>query len=266
MESGKALSARFVVVAFFAIALLGETSPSCPPSSCGNIQNISYPFRLQDDPKNCGESMYNLFCEDNVTVLRINSGRYYVKSINYNNNTIRVVDPGFDHNNCSSVPLYSLSSDSIIFGSPYSVYSYDIHYRTVWISRAITFLNCASPVNSSLYVETAPCINISRSGSTTLSQLKTYSYVAGGRPWLPELKITETQLLTVTYTMLWCMALSFRYRALAIISIGKLFVFFSDAKHREFGALAVGKLMFGPHVLFGFGSGKGEGICQCIAL
>ncbi|KAM2264036.1 rust resistance kinase Lr10-like [Malus sylvestris] len=184
MESGRALSARFVVMAFLAIGLLGETSnakaSSCPPSSCGNIQNISYPFRLNDDPKNCGHSKLNLYCEDNVTVLRLNSGRYYVKSINYNNNTIRVVDPGFDRKNCSSVPLYSLSSDSIIFGSPYRVYSYDIHYGIVWISRAITFLNCASPVNSSLYVETAPCINFSRSGSITLSQLTTYSYVAVG--------------------------------------------------------------------------------------
>ncbi|KAM2156346.1 hypothetical protein ACFX1R_042045 [Malus domestica] len=264
MEIGKALSARFVVVAFFAIALLGETSPSCPPSSCGNIQNISYPFRLQDDPKNCGESMYNLFCEDNLTVLRFNSGRYYVKSINYNNNTIRVVDPGFDHNNCSSVPLYSLSSDSIIFGSPYSVYSYDIHYRIVWISRAITFLNCASPVNSSLYVETAPCINISRSGSTTLSQLKPYSYVAVGPMiasdleegcsigWTAMASWTEKHRNATSYcyihnALVYGFELQYSlgspidpsgftgYRALAIISIGKLFVFFIDAKHREFG-------------------------------
>ncbi|RVW87486.1 Rust resistance kinase Lr10 [Vitis vinifera] len=29
-------------------------------SSCGNIHNISYPFRLKDDPRSCGESEYEL--------------------------------------------------------------------------------------------------------------------------------------------------------------------------------------------------------------
>ncbi|KAF5442047.1 hypothetical protein F2P56_036929 [Juglans regia] len=27
----------------------------CAPSSCGNIPNISYPFRLKGDPPNCGD-------------------------------------------------------------------------------------------------------------------------------------------------------------------------------------------------------------------
>ncbi|KAM1124759.1 hypothetical protein ACFX2I_040111 [Malus domestica] len=239
MESGKALSARFVVVAFFTNALLGETSPSCPPSSCGNIQNISYPFRLQDDPKNCGESMYNLFCEDNVTVLRFNSGRYHVKSINYNNNTIRVVDPGFDHNNCSSVPLYSLSSDSIIFGSPYSVYSYDIHYRMVWISRAITFLNCASPVNSSLYVAVGPMIASDLEEGCSIGWTAMASWTENHR--------NATSYCYIHNALVYGFELQYSLgspidpsgftgsRALAIISIGKLFVFFIDAKHREFG-------------------------------
>ena len=29
----------------------------CPPSSCGKITNIRYPFRLQGDPKKCGKVM-----------------------------------------------------------------------------------------------------------------------------------------------------------------------------------------------------------------
>ncbi|XP_060675591.1 rust resistance kinase Lr10-like isoform X3 [Ziziphus jujuba] len=38
----------------------------CPPSSCGNIANISYPFRLITDPPNCGD----------ISLIRIQSGNH----------------------------------------------------------------------------------------------------------------------------------------------------------------------------------------------
>ena len=34
-------------------------------SSCGDLQNISYPFRLQDDPVGCGDPDYQLSCMNN---------------------------------------------------------------------------------------------------------------------------------------------------------------------------------------------------------
>ncbi|XLR60463.1 hypothetical protein HN51_003738 [Arachis hypogaea] len=33
---------------------------------CGKLSNISHPFRLKGDPKNCGIGMYELECEKNV--------------------------------------------------------------------------------------------------------------------------------------------------------------------------------------------------------
>jgi hypothetical protein len=33
----------------------------CPPSSCGNIDNISYPFRLKADPPICSDQRCNVF-------------------------------------------------------------------------------------------------------------------------------------------------------------------------------------------------------------
>ena len=86
-----------------------EKQHSCPPSSCGKISNISYPFRLKDDPKHCGDSRYELSCENNEATLYLYSGKYYVQSINYNNFTIRVADPGVMESNCASLPRYSLS-------------------------------------------------------------------------------------------------------------------------------------------------------------
>ncbi|KAK7860189.1 hypothetical protein CFP56_042153 [Quercus suber] len=67
---------------------------TCSASSCGNIHNISFPFRLKTDPENCGDFSFELSCENNRTVLYISSGKYYVQEISYNNYTIRIVDLG----------------------------------------------------------------------------------------------------------------------------------------------------------------------------
>jgi hypothetical protein len=104
-----------------------EDNQHCPPSSCGNIHNISYPFRLKSDPQTCGDLRYNLSCENNHTVLYLFEGKYYVQVINYNNYTIRIVDSGIQKQNYYSTPAYSLnqynfsfSTDSLV--SAYSTY------------------------------------------------------------------------------------------------------------------------------------------------
>ncbi|XP_050387205.1 LEAF RUST 10 DISEASE-RESISTANCE LOCUS RECEPTOR-LIKE PROTEIN KINASE-like 1.2 [Argentina anserina] len=131
----------------------------CQPSSCGDIPNISYPFRLLDDPPECGDIRYNLSCENNLTVLHLYPARYFVLAINYENATIRVVDANVHKGNCSSLPPYSLSSYN---------FSHHVDPHANWRNAycpeetiAIMFLTCeARPDNtSSLYVDTAPCIN-----------------------------------------------------------------------------------------------------------
>ncbi|RHN77751.1 putative wall-associated receptor kinase, galacturonan-binding domain-containing protein [Medicago truncatula] len=87
-----------------------EQEHSCPPSSCGKISNITYPFRLKNDPIHCGNRSYELSCENNVTTINLYSAKYNVKSINYNNFTIRLVDPGIQQDNCSSFPRNYLST------------------------------------------------------------------------------------------------------------------------------------------------------------
>ena len=85
------------LTALIALALVHETLSAndqyyCPPSSCGNIPNISFPFRLKSDPESCGDPRYELSCENNRTVLHLFAGNYHVQKINYNNYTIRVAD------------------------------------------------------------------------------------------------------------------------------------------------------------------------------
>ena len=145
------------------------TTSACPPSSCGKISNIRYPFRLKADPKHCGDSRYELSCENNVATLYLYSGKYHVQSINYNNFTIRVADPGVIESNCSSLPLYWLSRSNFCdtynnnenCTDPYHASSGDrINREGEVIFEHIFYLNCTQPItNNSKYVKTTPCIN-----------------------------------------------------------------------------------------------------------
>ncbi|KAI5394264.1 hypothetical protein KIW84_061090, partial [Lathyrus oleraceus] len=84
-------------------------------SSCGKITNIRYPFRLKQDPEHCGNNRYELDCVNNVTRLSLYDGYYLVESINYNNYTIRVVDPNIHPTDCSSLPRFFLSQNNFTY-------------------------------------------------------------------------------------------------------------------------------------------------------
>ncbi|KAM2647439.1 hypothetical protein TB1_000693 [Malus domestica] len=170
------------VLAFHVLCFCSETcnakddSKSSCTSSCGLIHNITYPFRLNDDPKKCGDRRYTLSCENNITVLdlpyytvdlHLDYGKYYVQAINYKNKTIRLLDPGLDNNNCSSLPQNWPPS---YFPGPYGWYN----GTDSPLSTPVYYLRCRNQVNSSLYVDTAPCLNNS---ATSLIQPKSYSYV-----------------------------------------------------------------------------------------
>ncbi|CAN6568117.1 unnamed protein product [Malus baccata var. baccata] len=171
------------VLAFLVLCFCSETcnakddSKSSCTSSCGLIRNITYPFRLKYDPKRCGDRRYTLSCENNnITVLDLHYhsqyygkyyGKYYVQAINYKNKTIRLLDPGLDNNNCSSLP----QNWPYDFPRPYGWY-YD--GAGSLFSTSVYYLRCRNQVNSSLYVDTAPCLNNS---ATSLIQPKSYSYV-----------------------------------------------------------------------------------------
>uniref|UniRef100_A0A2C9VZG0 Protein kinase domain-containing protein n=2 Tax=Manihot esculenta TaxID=3983 RepID=A0A2C9VZG0_MANES len=139
----------------------GRDSSHCA-ASCGNNHNISYPFRLQTDPKNCGHHRYELSCQNNLTVLNLNGGRYYVQSIDYDNFTIRLVDAGVHPDNCSSIPRFPFIYD---LSKSYSTYIYrwseSEEYKRADLSQQIMFIKCQNPVKSPPYVETAPCLNSS---------------------------------------------------------------------------------------------------------
>ncbi|XP_065868110.1 rust resistance kinase Lr10-like [Euphorbia lathyris] len=141
-----------------------QTSYTCPPSSCGDLHNITFPFRLKTDPQNCGfpSSAFELSCENNQTVLSLYAGKYLVQAINYTDFTIRVVDASVNQNSCSSIPQYSLTGANFTSYDPY------VWFTPYWNfdskpAKLIVFMKCDNPVNSVKYVETAPCVNRSYS-------------------------------------------------------------------------------------------------------
>ncbi|XP_077228673.1 rust resistance kinase Lr10-like [Tasmannia lanceolata] len=128
-------------------------------SSCGTLQNITYPFHLTTDPKDCGaddpnlddQPYYQLACDDNRTVLNFRSGKYYVEKISYEKQVIRLVDSDLQKGNCSSLPPYSsgLYPD---FRMDYGEYHLDHSAYTI-----IVFMKCSVPINNSEYKATTPC-------------------------------------------------------------------------------------------------------------
>jgi hypothetical protein len=168
MARGMGLAALIVVLVLVHQTCNTTAKDHCPPSSCGSIRNISYPFRLTSDPENCGNQRYNLSCENNQTlVLYFYHARYYVRQINYTGYTIRVVDPGIGLNAndqyYSFIPRYLLDFKNFSSGDPYQLtYNYD---------SGVYFVKCEKPVNSRYHLNISACIE-----DGVYSKSKRYTY------------------------------------------------------------------------------------------
>ena len=145
---------------------------TCPPSSCGKISNIKYPFRLKNDPATCGDPRYELSCEKNITTLKLLSGKYYVKSINYNNYTIRLVDPGIKEGDCSSIPRNFLTSSNFTSSynytyheDPYQAFQDRIPGGTLPLFQHKVYMNCSNPIRDDpAYTDADSCIKSNSHG------------------------------------------------------------------------------------------------------
>jgi len=142
-----------------------EHATNCLPSSCGKIANISRPFRLKGDPIYCGDNRYELDCENNVTVLYLYGGKYHVQAINYNNFTVRVVDPGVEEQSFS-LPRYFLSqsnfTDNYRAVDPYRATQTQlskVSFNEKSLLKHIIFMNCSHRVSENYkYVNTTPWV------------------------------------------------------------------------------------------------------------
>ena len=131
-------------------------------SSCGNIRNISHPFRLKGAPGEygCGDCCLELACENNRTTLLADSGKYYVEEIDYVNQTIRLIDTSLDRTTCPIPRPFDIIKRCFEF--------YDDYYID-GSSHFMYFMNCPLPaVNLPLYdyVDVTRCVGNSSSAQT----------------------------------------------------------------------------------------------------
>jgi len=122
---------------------------SCPSSSCGEIRDIKYPFRLKGDPGGCGLPSYEFDCVNNRTLLTLFSGKYYVKEIDYNRYKIRMSDAGVVEDTSCTFPRNFLSTRN------FSVYDNDpLTIGYCYFPAKVRFLNCSNRVSDDpRYVE-----------------------------------------------------------------------------------------------------------------
>ena len=151
MEAVGLITLQVLLHSFFLsiCVVVGKDGQICSPSSCGDVRNISYPFRLKGDPPSCGFPEYELICENNRTMINLLGGEYYVAEIDYHNYTIRVVDhPGIvKKQNCwISSPLHSIAA--FYTPSPYDEFPY---------SSTIILMKCEESVSQNHYIPIVLC-------------------------------------------------------------------------------------------------------------
>lgn len=125
----------------------------CPPSSCGDLHNISYPFRLQGDSRDCVAAprpWYNLSCSNTgKATIQINTRTYYVSSINYTDLSFLVTDATMqdDDTSCplppSDHPPYS--TDDLLDRTTTDSYGF-LDLATSSDSAWACFVNCSRPI------------------------------------------------------------------------------------------------------------------------
>lgn len=154
-----------------------KNNSQCNPSSCGDIRNISYPFRLKEDPIHCGDSNYELVCDNNRTIVTLFSQKYYVQEIYYEKYLMRVVDPGLDKANCSSFPINTLEYDELQLPD-YPQDGYDL-FRIFGANIPVLFISCTAPARSPFFLDIrAFCRN--HMSSNFSSPMNDYSYLLIG--------------------------------------------------------------------------------------
>ncbi|EOX96455.1 Receptor serine/threonine kinase [Theobroma cacao] len=143
---------NLLIIALFFLPICNSMKESSCSSYCGNL-SIQYPFRLRTDPANCGHFLYELACEHERTVLKIDHGRFYVESISYDDETLQAVDPGLKKNDCSSLPRYSWTQDNMSYVNVYrdNDYSHKCEFSE-YLDASPCITNSSVPQAHHLYV------------------------------------------------------------------------------------------------------------------
>ncbi|CAO2208440.1 unnamed protein product [Urochloa humidicola] len=131
----------------------------CPHFSCGNLHNISYPFRRPGDPTECGVPAYQLIYSSSKATIRINTGTYFVTNINYPDRSFWVVDANLDMHSSCPLPRW----DQLPYSYGESYLESDFHYDLVTYSFWACFVNCSQAVTDMSTYKPVPCLTTNTS-------------------------------------------------------------------------------------------------------
>lgn len=155
--------ASLLLLVFFATltsGVLGRSHNKSCTSSCGILNDIHYPFRLQSDPVWCGKPQFELICESGKDAVLHNlssTDKYLVTQISYDESSFRLVYAGYTagSNECvlpsAHFPLNTLFRS--VIGVPYEMYAYLEYMFDEWAS----FMSCTQEIHSESY-EAIPCL------------------------------------------------------------------------------------------------------------
>ncbi|XP_042487318.1 LEAF RUST 10 DISEASE-RESISTANCE LOCUS RECEPTOR-LIKE PROTEIN KINASE-like 2.1 [Macadamia integrifolia] len=157
------LVVHVVTIMVLVLAIFEAVGAKNCSSYCGDIHNITYPFRLKGDPSDCGDPYCELTCESNqTTTLLINSQKYVVKEIYYEGMGVRVVHYDIENDNYCPSPPPILTPNDLMLSTPTVWDSNDFE---LWYFGGIVFVNCSAPVEDNFrYIPSnGPCPSNNRS-------------------------------------------------------------------------------------------------------
>ncbi|KAI3870338.1 hypothetical protein MKX03_001473, partial [Papaver bracteatum] len=165
----------------------GRTSNSSSGSnSCGDLHNIRCPLTLEDHFPNCPNytNERQLSCVNNRTIWNVSSKSFYVIDIDYDYDyyyyyyyyyyyvKIRLIDPGLEKDNCSSMPQHSVDQHSV--GTRETINSYSDYDTPGRFSgeypktKAVVYMNCLTNMSDlPHYLNASPCVKASSFNTST---------------------------------------------------------------------------------------------------
>ncbi|CAO2185350.1 unnamed protein product [Urochloa humidicola] len=134
----------------------------CPAFSCGELRNVSSPFRRREDPARCGVGSYELACSDTKATIRINTGTYYVVDINYTGSSFVVVDASLDMQTSCPLPRWNQVPYAKGHGLQ-TLDSYDVSLTLAPEVAWANFLSCSQAVRNNHIYRKVDCLSTNNS-------------------------------------------------------------------------------------------------------
>ncbi|CAO2174350.1 unnamed protein product [Urochloa humidicola] len=151
----------------------GRNYDACPSFSCGGLSSVSYPFRRQSDPPECGVQSYSLVCTNAKATIRIGSGTYDVLSIDYGKSIFWVVETSSDMQGSCPLPRWDRHTfEGGLRLKPRGSRTIDLAtYRLVWA----TFVNCSQAIKNNGMYRPVACLSTNSSFIYVLTGLSSVS-------------------------------------------------------------------------------------------